>query len=142
MVVAGPLLGRIKCHCSICQAANQAAFADSAVLMAKHVPLERVEHVRFETRERRPAAQRGFCQSCGCFMLARMTGLPFLSLAFVPAARFPAGFPLPEPELHVYYESRVADVADELPKHSGQWASQFAVIRMIMKAGLRGKGRA
>ena len=87
-MVAGPLLGRIKCHCTTCQSANQAAFADSTVLMAKQVPLDRVEHVRFEARKKRPAAQRGFCRSCGCFVLARMTVLPFLSLAFVPAARF------------------------------------------------------
>jgi hypothetical protein len=142
LVVAGPLLGRIKCHCSICQSANQAAFADSTVLMAKHVPLNRVEHLRFETRKQRPATQRGYCRSCGCFVLARMTVLPFLSLAFVSVARFPVDFPLPKPVLHIYYESRIADIADELPKYSGQWPSQLAVLRMIMRARLGGIGRA
>jgi hypothetical protein len=136
LMVTGPLLGRIKCHCTICQSANQAAFADSTVMMAKHVPLYRVEHVRFETRMQRPAAQRGFCRSCGCFVLARMAGLPFLSLVFVPAARFPMDFPLPKPVMHVYYESCIADVADELPKHSGNWSSRLAVLRMVLKVRL------
>lgn len=142
LVVAGPLLGRIKCHCTICQSANQAAFADSTVLMAKHLPPDRVEHVRFETRKRRPAAQRGFCRSCGCFIMARMTVLPFLTLAFVPAARYPDDFKLPEPAMHIYYESRLADIADELPKFSGQWPSQLAVLQMVMRARVRGTGRA
>lgn len=134
IVVEGPLLGRITCHCSICQSANRAAFADSTILMARHVPLDRVEHVRFETRKRFPAAQRGFCRFCGCFVMARMTVFPFFSLAFVPAARYPADVELPEPELHIYYESRIADVADELPKYNGKWPSQFAVLRMLLRA--------
>lgn len=134
LVVDGPVLGRIRCHCNICQSANRAAFADSTVLMARHVPLDRVEHVRFEVRKRPPAAQRGFCRSCGCFVMAHMTALPFLSLAFVPVARYPREVQLPDPVLHVYYESRVADVADELPKYSGKWPSQLAVLRMLLRA--------
>jgi hypothetical protein len=63
-----------------------------------------------------------------------MTALPFFSLAFVPAARYPEDFELPEPELHVFYESRIADVADELPKYTGKWPSQFAVLRMLLRA--------
>jgi hypothetical protein len=71
-----------------------------------------------------------------------MAALPFLSLAFVPAARFPVDFLLPRPVMHIYYESRIADVADELPKHSGQWPSQLAVLQMIMKARIGGTDRA
>jgi hypothetical protein len=142
LVVKGPFLGRIKCHCFICQSANRAAFADSTILMARHVPLTRIEHVRFETRKRHLAAQRGFCRSCGCFVLAQMTVLPFLSLAFVPAARYPDSVELPEPVLHVFYESRIADVADELPKHSGKLPSQLAVLRMILREWMGRTGRA
>ena len=134
LVVAGALLGRIKCHCTICQVANRAAFADSTVLMEKDVPFERIEHIRFEKQKRRMAVQRGFCRSCGCFMLARMTGIPFFPLAFVSSSRYPADLELPEPVLHVYYESHVADVMDELPKYSGKWRSQLAVLSMVLKA--------
>jgi hypothetical protein len=133
LVVAGPVLGRIRCHCSICQSANDAAYADSTILMAKHVPLERVEHLAFKTLKKPPALQRGFCRSCDCFVVAYSNALPFLSLAFVPVARYPAGFQLPRLDMHVYYEARVADVADDLPKYS-KWPSPLAVLRILMRA--------
>ena len=138
LVVAGPLLGRVRCHCTLCQSANRAAFADSTVLSARFVPLERVEHVRFETLRKTRAIERGFCRSCGRFVVAYSNTLPFFSLAFVPAACYPKQVPLPEPAMHIYYESRVADVADDLPKHVGAWSSKIAFLRMILKARMSG----
>jgi len=141
VVVAGPFLGRVRCHCTICQAANQAPYADSTILLAKHVPLGRVENVRFDTMKEPPALQRGFCRSCGCFVVAYGEYWRFLSLAFVPAARYPDETPLPEPAMHVFYESRVADVGDALPKYD-RWPSDFAVLRAIMRTRLGRTGRA
>jgi hypothetical protein len=100
--------------------------------MAKQVPLDRVQHVRFERLKKPPALQRGFCRSCGCFVVAYLTYLPFLSLAFVPAARYPGGVQLPEPAMHVFYQFRIADVDDELPKYS-RWPSLFAVFKVILR---------
>jgi hypothetical protein len=74
--------------------------------------------------------------------MARMTALPFFSLAFVPAARYPGDIELPEPALHLYYESRIADVVDELPKYIGKWPSQLAVLRMVLRAKSGRIGRA
>jgi len=140
-VVAGPILCRIRCHCTICQAANQAPFADSTLLMAKHVPLDRVEHVQFKTFKEPPAIQRGFCRSCGGLVMGHGTILPFLSLAFVPVARYPRGVQLPEPEMHVYYESRIADVDDELPKYDRE-AGLLTVLRVLLRAKMGRPGRA
>jgi hypothetical protein len=137
-VVTGPLLGRIRCHCTICQSANRAAFADSTVLLAGFVPRDRVEHVRFETLKKRGTLQRGFCRSCGCFIVAYSNALPFFPLAFVPVVCYPEQVRLPEPVMHLYYESRVADVADDLPKYRGAWPSQTAFLRMILKARMGG----
>jgi hypothetical protein len=109
--------------------------------MAKHVPLGRAEHVRFETLKEPPALQRGFCRSCGCFVMAHTASLPFLSVAFVPAALYPEDVQLPEPEMHVYYESRVADVADDLPKYS-KWPSLLAMLRVLSRVWLGKTGRA
>lgn len=133
LVVLGPVLGRVRCHCTICQSANQAAFADSTILMAKHVPLDRVEHVRFVTLKKPPALQRGFCRSCGCFLMADTSTLPIISLAFVPVARYPEEAQLPAPDMHVYYESRVADIDDELPKYN-KWPSPLAILRVLLKS--------
>jgi hypothetical protein len=140
-VVAGPILCRVRCHCTICQSVNQAPFADSTLLMAKHVPLDRVEHVRFETLKKPPALQRGFCRSCGRYVMAHGTILPFLSLAFVPVARYPREVQLPEPEMHIYYESRIADVDDELPKYNKK-ASLFAVLGVLLRAKMGRTDRA
>jgi hypothetical protein len=140
-VVTGPILCRVRCHCTICQSVNQAPFADSTILMAKHVPLDRVEHVRFETLKEPPALQRGFCRSCGCFVMAHGTILPFLTLAFVPAARYPPEVQLPELAMHVYYETRIADVDDDLPKYETT-ASLLTVLRVLLRAKMRRLGRA
>ena len=143
VVVAGPLLGRIRCHCTICQTANRRPFADSTILMAKHVPLDRVENVRFETLKEPPALQRGFCRSCGSFVMAHTTSfpIPFLKLAFVPVACYPVEVQLPGPEMHVYYEARIADSADELPKYD-RWPSLFAMLRMLFRPRFRIIGHA
>lgn len=141
LAVTGPLLGRFMCHCTVCQSVHRAPFADATVLMAKHVPYECVEHVRFEARQRYPAARRAYCLSCGCQLMAYMTVLPFFTLAFVPVARYPEEFHLPEPGMHVFYNSRVADVADELPRYNGNWPSRFAILRMVFRARVAGPGR-
>lgn len=140
LVVTGPVMGRVRCHCTICQIANRAAYADSMILLAKHVPLERVDHVRFKTMKDPPAIQRGFCRSCGCHVVAYGSYWRCLSLAFVPVARFPAEVPLPEPAMHVFYDFRIADVADAVPKY-GNWPSNLAVLRTILRTQLGRAGR-
>ena len=141
LVVTGPVLGRIRCHCGICQSANKAAFADSTILMAKHVPLDRIENIRFVTLKKPPALKRGFCSSCDCFVMAHSSESLLFPLAFVPVARYPAHIQLPEPMMHVCYESRIADVDDDLPKYSGIWTSQLAVLRMLLRARFSGSSR-
>ena len=66
--------------------------------------------------------------------MAHGTVFPFLRLAFVPAARYPADVHLPGPELHLFYESRIADVADGLPKY-GRWPSRLTMLRMLLRPG-------
>jgi hypothetical protein len=68
-------------------------------------------------------------------MMGHMNYLPFLSLAFVPAARYPAGIHLPEPTMHLYYESRIADADDDLPKYR-EGPSLLAVFRVLLRAGM------
>lgn len=141
VVVAGPQLGRVRCHCTICQAANQGPYADSTILLAKYVPRDRVDHVRFKVLKKPPALKRGYCSSCGGFVVAYTRALPFIDLAFVPVACYPANAVLPEPEMHVYYRSRIADVDDDLPKYD-TWPSLLAVLRVIFREQKGRAGRA
>lgn len=134
LVVAGPVMGRVRCHCTICQSVNEGDFADSTILLAKNVPLDRVEHVRFETLKEPPALQRGFCRSCGGYVMAHGTIFPFPRLAFVPVARYPDDVRLPEPDMHVFYEARVADSDDELPKY-GKWPTLLSMLRILLRPG-------
>ena len=50
--------------------------------------------------------------------------VPGLTVAFVPSQNFPRPVELPEPDRHIFYHRRVADIADAIPKLSGYWASQ------------------
>ncbi|MEJ2402094.1 MAG: hypothetical protein P8Y52_11975 [Xanthomonadales bacterium] len=140
VVVTGRPLTRFRCHCTICQATYRQPFADATVLWARDVPRDRVEHVRFGTHRKPPAAQRGVCPACGDVTVAYMTPVPFLRLAFVPVARYPHDFRVPEPALDIFYDSRVEDVDDGVPKYPGYWPSQLAVLRLVLRAALR-RGR-
>jgi hypothetical protein len=132
--ITGEPLGRFMCHCTICQSVYRAPFADAIVLAAGNVPREAVEHVRFERHRPPPAVQRGRCRSCGQPVVAYMNVAPGFTLAFVPVARYPRGIAPPDPGMHIHYDSRVADVDDDLPRFSGYWRSQFAVLRMVWRA--------
>jgi hypothetical protein len=48
---------------------------------------------------------------------------------------------LPAPDCHIFYDRRVADIADSIPKLGGYWASEVHVARTVF-AGLLGRRRA
>jgi hypothetical protein len=64
-----------------------------------------------------------------------------MGLAFVPAQNFPRAAELPAAGAHIFYDRRVADIEDNLPKFSGYWASEIHVTRSIL-AGLFGRKHA
>jgi hypothetical protein len=57
-----------------------------------------------------------------------------LALTFIPSANFAPATPLPPPLLHLFYERRVADVTDALPRYEGYVRSQLAVGGMLLRA--------
>ena len=44
---------------------------------------------------------------------------------------------LPPPRMHGFYDSRVADIADRLPKYHGYWGSQLGAMRHLLGALIR-----
>ncbi len=131
---SGTPLFRLICHCSICQRFNDAAFADVAVFRAKDVDEPAAPSVHYGTWRPPPNVQRGSCVRCGApaIELFRAPLLPRLTM--VPVQNVAAKETLPEPSAHIFYESRVCDVEDELPKYNGYWGSQLLFMRLLMKS--------
>ena len=77
---------------------------------------------------------------CGNPVLSLLGRIP-MALAFIPSQNFPRPAELPAPGRHIFYDRRVADVADSVPKLDGYWASEAHVTRSIL-AGLFGRTRA
>ena len=73
--------------------------------------------------------------------VASFLGPAPMALAFVPSQNFPKPSELPAPDAHIFYDRRVADVADSIPKVSGYWASEARVTQSIL-AALFGRKRA
>jgi hypothetical protein len=85
--------------------------------------------------------RRGTCAKCGNPVVNLLGFVPRLALAFVPSQNFPRPAELPAPDRHIFYDRRVADIADSVPKLSGYWASEAYVTQSIL-AGLFGRTRA
>lgn len=128
-----PLL-QVLCHCKICQAVYGAPYADFVMLRAQQVHRPVDPGIAFARHRLPPAVNRGLCPDCGKPVVGFMPLLPLLGLSFVPTTNLPPDAKRPPPALHAFYDRRVEDVNDSLPKRSGYWASQWAVSRRFMSA--------
>jgi hypothetical protein len=129
--VKGRPLGRVFCHCTICQAFNRQPFADVTFFRTRDVAVSNADQIAFKTWRPPPNAGRGRCMRCEKPVLEHFGFWP-LALTFIPSANFEPGTPLPPPQLHLFYERRVADVTDALPRYDGYVRSQLAVSRMLL----------
>jgi hypothetical protein len=59
-------------------------------------------------------------------------GLQPMQLVFLPSKHFAEQNLMPPIRRHVFYNRRVADLGDNLPKYAHYWQSQFAIIKTIM----------
>lgn len=132
-VVGAPLF-RILCHCTICQRFNAAPFADVVVYEASSVnePPEGV--VNFNTYKPPPNVQRGNCKECGDAAIEKFVMPLFPKLTIVPKSMHDAAAVLPDPAAHMFYDKRVADVSDTLPKCKGLLASQLLFGKRLLLA--------
>lgn len=136
---AGEPLLRVLCHCKICQQVYGAPFSDFVLMRSQQITKPISSNIRFTKHLSPPALNRGVCLSCHKPVLAFMPLAPFFGLAFVPTANLPAEAMVLEPALHAFYDRRVQDVNDSLPKVPGYWASQWAVTRRFLSV-LRSQG--
>ena len=136
--VRGRPLLRGFCHCTICQAFNQAPYADVTVFRAKDVDMPASESLDYKTYRPPPAVQRGKCVACGHPVIEFMHMFPMPKLTIVPSANILDPALVPKPALHIFYNSRLADIDDDLPKFNGYLISQFAFGRRLFASPLRG----
>lgn len=136
-VQARPLM-RFICHCRICQSVYRAPFADVTAFMASALSVSTPEKVIFRRLRPPPAVSRGACTECGSPVVGFLRLAPLVKLGFVPTRNLAGLAETPEPKLHIFYDRRVADVTDALPKVSGYWASELAVTSAVLRRLVRG----
>ncbi len=123
---------RAFCHCTICQKANNAEFADIALFKAKDIVAPDEAGLSFGAEKFPPVLQRGKCRSCHAIAIEYLAMFPLPKLVIVPSKNIVDPNILPEPALHVFYDTRVHDVNDDLPKYSGYLSSQFAFAKRLI----------
>ncbi len=135
--VTGTPLMRGFCHCTICQAFNEAPFADITLFRPADVIMPDDTAVEFRAYRPPPAVQRGKCRQCGKPAIEKMHIFPLPKAIIVPSQNIRDDALLPEPSMHVFYNSRVAEVDDDLPKYSGYLKSQLAFSHKLIVSMLR-----
>lgn len=127
-------LFRMFCHCTICQKFNDAAFGDIFVYRASDIERPEESLVDFDTYRPPPNVRRGKCAAC-LKPAIELLNTPLLpSLILVPGNMHQGLNRLPAAKGHVFYQSRMADFDDSLPKHSGYLNSQLVFGKTLLMA--------
>ncbi len=122
---------RFVCHCLFCQNFTGEAFSDVSVLMAHQIEMKGTDALIHKKYRLPPNLNRTRCAKCGKPAMETMGAGP-LKLVFVPSKNFVEQALLPPVQAHVFYNRRVADITDHLPKFEHYWSSQIAISRVIM----------
>lgn len=124
---------RFRCHCKICQKVYKKNFSDFVIVKADQVELPKLNGIQFQKHKSFFAVDRGKCPSCSYPAMAWFKNIPGLPLAMIPAANYPKEVELPAVQAHIFYDSRVEDINDDLPKVSGYLKSEWQVMKAILK---------
>ncbi len=122
---------RFVCHCLFCQDFTGEAFSDVSVLVAHRIEMKGTANLIHKKYRLPPNLNRTRCARCGKPAMETIGAGP-LKLVFVPSKSFVEKNLLPPVRLHVFYNRRVGDVADDLPKYAHYWPSQFAITKTIL----------
>ena len=122
---------RMLCHCTICQKFNAAPRADILVYKMSQVTMPADGAVSFSTFKRPPNVQRGKCVQCGQAAI-EVFNMPLMpKLVLVPVGMVDRSAEIPEPKAHMFYDKRLADAQDDIPKHQGFIPSQWAFFKYL-----------
>ena len=127
---------RFYCHCGICQRLNDAPYGEPVFAWRWDVAVNDPSQLTWKRHRRTPInVNRGTCRTCGTLILEHLALSP---VSIVIASTWENRELLPPPQGHAFYETRVADIEDDLPKRSGYVSSQLAVTKWLATAALQG----
>jgi hypothetical protein len=133
VAVQGALV-RFYCHCRICQRANEAPFGDPVFVWRHRLKVENPAKLEWRRYRATPInLNRGRCGRCGTLIVEHLAASPF---SVVIGRTWQDQGLVPPAQGHIFYESRVTDADDDLPKVQGYLASEWAVTRWLMAAML------
>ncbi len=126
-------LFRLVCHCKTCQAFFGADYNDEctfALQDCQGINLAQIEFKSYQT----PLSpiKRGKCKQCGKVACCIANLGPLAQFVMVPTALL-SRTPLPDPIAHIYYDRRVKDLADSIPKRNGHLLSQVTIQIAVLK---------
>jgi hypothetical protein len=136
-LTAAPI-ARFYCHCLVCQRLYGAPYADVSVVPARHVHGPDRDTVAIGRHRPPPALARALCRHCGQPVLGTLGFAGLRLLTFVPSANLVDPGLLPPPTAHIFWNRRTSDHADALPRYSGYWRSELAVVATVLRAAARG----
>ncbi|WP_435949294.1 GFA family protein [Psychrobacter sp. DM8] len=121
-------IGRFICHCTICQEYTGKAYNDVTVLFKSDLSELDINKTRFRRWKLPPNINRGLCKRCHKPSVEKAMGG---ALMLVPTDNYPNVDALPDPTMHLFYDSRVEDIEDDLPKYKGFAQSQTMIVKAL-----------
>lgn len=121
-------IARFICHCTVCQEFTGEAFNDVTVLLKSDVTDLNLIRTNFRRWKLPPNISRGLCTRCNKPSIER--GLAG-NLILIPTTNYPDVAALPKPTMHLFYNRRVADINDDLPKYYGLVQSQAMIVKAL-----------
>ncbi|CAM3959026.1 GFA family protein [Psychrobacter arenosus] len=121
-------VARFICHCTICQEFTGQAYNDVTVLLKPDVSDLNLVRTKFRRWKMPPNVSRGLCTRCNKPSLETALGG---NLILIPTSNYPDAAALPKPSMHLFYNRRVEDMDDDLPKYNGFAQSQAMIVKAL-----------
>lgn len=121
-------IGRFICHCTICQEFTGQAYNDVTILLKSDVSKLNLIRTKFRRWKLPPNISRGLCTRCNKPSIETAVGG---NLILIPTTNLPNVAALPEPSMHLFYNRRVQDMDDDLPKCNGFVQSQAMTVKAL-----------
>jgi len=103
------------CHCSLCRRAGGAAFVGAAAFKPENVVFHGEANIRDFTPPNSKVPRR-YCKKCGSYLAE--DARPVLGVYALPIGLCSEPInPKYAPAQHIFYDSRIVDVTDTLPKY-------------------------